>query len=221
MTQCSRCRSVASTASQALVKSHMDPGVTDSIKTVVKELAAEVKSLEDQIKIEEVDDHLNTTNRIFHGESDKLEMQELEKLIESFGLKESPLQQKSSSSQPSVDRSSFTRSTISTPMFQETFVEQEDLLSRSNKKTQSEIQLMNYEITSKGMFWIEDTLHPEDRFFLAKVGAPNGDQRAGRANIRPFQTVRKRKIWRQLQSDSGQQEQAGSVRVLERPPSVR
>jgi hypothetical protein len=160
---------VVKTASQATLDKNSDPGLLESLKTVLKELIAEVASLEGQIKFGEVDEIICNLDRLLQAEFNIEEVQELEKLLQSFGFTATEDYHKGHLSRPSDARSSFTRSTISTPLFQETFLEQDDELSRSNKKTQSEIQLINYDISSKGMFWIEDTLHPKDRFFLEKV----------------------------------------------------
>lgn len=194
MTQCNRCLSVVETLGKALLQKPLEPSLGDSLKTVLKELGAETIVLEDQVKKGDAETLLLKLDSLLISEENTEEIEELDKLLQSFAFFSSEEAQKTHFSSPSDARSSFTRSTISTPMFQETFLEQEGKIMKSNKKTQSEIQLINYDTSSKGMFWIEDTLDPKDRFFLEKVGTHNRDKGADCAHSSLLQNTYQRKI---------------------------
>lgn len=151
------------------LRDRLEGAALESVTTAIKELAAEVMCLEAQIDQDHVKSLLETLDQVIEGQNPMPDLHELETLLQSFGLSPtaSPLQRHMRD--PSVDRSSFTRSSISTPLFHEAFEEREEQLTRSHKKTQGDLQMIDYETGSKGMFWIEDSLPPKDRFFLEKV----------------------------------------------------
>jgi hypothetical protein len=192
--------------------------MVESVSLVLGELFAEVKSLERQMEQQSPLPYILELDRLSDQLKNSQDFSELITLLNSFGLEKMGLPQPETESQSGpVDRNSLTPSSISTPLFRDSLFDREDSMIKSNKKTQSDLQMIQYDIDSKGMFWMEDRLSESDQYFLLKVSRfISLDKRIVQAFPGLLQSQRENEQSRNLQCLCHKKKPACSAGVLQR-----
>jgi hypothetical protein len=155
---------------QSALKERKDQASIQSLSTVISELTAEINQLERQIDAQKPLSSLIELKLLTEHMRQFTRNDELISLLKSFGLEKMDL---TSSEAFTItkghDRTSFTPSTASTPLFQDSMAEREGLMISSDKKTRSELQMVQYDLGTRGLFWIEDQATDREMFYLKKV----------------------------------------------------